>query len=67
MREGAVAAFARQATAFETMADIYEPFYRQIDAGALAGMKRFLSSSANTKLRYYITIDTKSGTIYKND
>ena len=38
MREGAAVAFARQATAFETMADIYAPFYRQIDAGALAGM-----------------------------
>ena len=38
MREGAVASFARQATAFETVADIYAPFYRQINASVLAGM-----------------------------
>ena len=38
MRAGAPDAFAKQATAFETCADIYAPFYRQCDAMALAGL-----------------------------
>ena len=38
MRSGAPQALKKQATAFETCADIYAPFYRQCDAMALAGM-----------------------------
>ena len=38
MRNGAPNSFAQQATAFETCADIYAPFYRQCDAMALAGL-----------------------------
>jgi hypothetical protein len=37
MRESAPELLASQASAFETVADIYAPFYRQIDAGTLAG------------------------------
>ena len=33
MRLGAKAAFERQATAFETVGNIYAPYYRQFDAG----------------------------------
>ena len=32
MRKGSRAAFARQATAFDTVGDIYAPYYRQADA-----------------------------------
>ena len=32
MMKGAQAAFQRQATAFRTFANIYAPYYRQIDA-----------------------------------
>ena len=39
MRKGARAAFERQATAFETVGNIYAPFYRQFDA------EYFLTSS----------------------
>jgi hypothetical protein len=32
MLKGAAAAFARQATAFETVGNVYAPYYRQADA-----------------------------------
>ena len=38
MRSGAPGTLKKQASAFETCADIYAPFYRQCDAMALAGM-----------------------------
>ncbi|MDL2263617.1 DUF3089 domain-containing protein, partial [Synergistaceae bacterium OttesenSCG-928-I11] len=38
MRAGARESYRKQATAFETCANIYAPFYRQIDAMTLAGL-----------------------------
>jgi hypothetical protein len=38
MHAGAVSAFSRQATLFETSANIYAPFYRQADAGYVLGL-----------------------------
>ena len=38
MIKGAKAAFARDATAFETVANIYAPYYRQADAAARAAL-----------------------------
>lgn len=40
MREKAVEYYMCQATAFEGLANIYAPFYRQIDAGSLAGLSQ---------------------------
>jgi Protein of unknown function (DUF3089) len=38
MMKGAKAAFSRQATAFETVGNIYAPYYRQADAASRAAM-----------------------------
>jgi hypothetical protein len=38
MMKGAQVAFTRQATAFETIANIYAPYYRQADAASRAAM-----------------------------
>lgn len=38
MLAGAIPAFERQATAFETFANVYAPYYRQVDAGYALGL-----------------------------